>query len=65
MRTFTSEQTKWLEIIHDHVAANPSIEIDDFDYSPFAQNGGLGKLHMVFGENYARILEELSEAPAA
>jgi type I restriction enzyme R subunit len=62
---FTKEQIRWLEMIRDHIAANLSIETEDFDYSPFAQHGGLGKLHMIFGKNYAKILDELSEALVA
>lgn len=42
-----------------------AIEVDDFDYSPFAQAGGIGKLQMIFGKDYARMLDELSEAFAA
>jgi type I restriction enzyme, R subunit len=35
---------KWLiEMIRDHIAANLGIEPDDFEYAPFAQEGGLGQ----------------------
>jgi type I restriction enzyme R subunit len=37
---FTPEQLKWLEMIRDHIAANLGIEPDDFEYAPFAQQGG-------------------------
>ena len=30
-------------MIRDHVAASLEIEVDDFDYTPFAEEGGLGK----------------------
>jgi type I restriction enzyme R subunit len=30
-------------MIRDHIAANLGIEAEDFDYAPFAQEGGLGK----------------------
>ena len=62
---FTPEQIKWLEMIRDHVAANLSIGIDDFDYAPFAQKGGLGKVHKVFGDEVNTILEELNGVLAA
>ena len=37
--TFTPEQRQWLEDIRDHIAANLQIEVDDFDYVPFARRG--------------------------
>jgi len=60
-RRFTDEQRHWLELIRDHIAANLSIEMDDFDYAPFAQRGGLGKAHQVFGEELAAVLSQLTE----
>jgi len=62
---FTDEQRRWLEMIRDHIAANVSIEAEDFDYAPFAQQGGLGKVHEVFGDKLNVILEELNETLAA
>ncbi len=62
---FTAEQRRWLEMISDHIAANLSIEADDFDFAPFAQEGGLGKVHQVFGDELNKILEELNGALAA
>ena len=32
-------------MIRDHIAANLGIEPDDFEYAPFSQHGGLGKVH--------------------
>ena len=37
----TAEQVRWLEIMRDHIAANPGIEPDEFNYAPFVQAGGL------------------------
>ncbi len=48
--SFSAEQIVWLELIRDHIATSLSIEPDDFDYSPFSQRGGLGKVHQLFGE---------------
>ena len=61
----TPEQIHWLEIIRDHIAANLSIDTEDFDYAPFAQEGGLGKVHQVFGEKLNKIIEELNGTLAA
>jgi type I restriction enzyme, R subunit len=62
---FTPEQMKWLEMIRDHIAANLSIEPDDFEYAPFSQQGGLGKVHQLFGDKLNAIIEELNESLAA
>ncbi|MGH8115368.1 MAG: type I restriction-modification enzyme R subunit C-terminal domain-containing protein, partial [Rhodanobacteraceae bacterium] len=62
---FTAEQRAWLELIRDHIATSLNIEPDDFDYSPFRQRGGLGKVHQLFGEQLPGLLDELNEALAA
>ena len=64
-RKFTDEQRHWLEMIRDHVAANLVVEPDDFEYAPFAQEGGLGKVHQLFGTELNKIIEELNGALAA
>jgi type I restriction enzyme R subunit len=62
---FTPEQMKWLEMIRDHIAANLGIEPNDFEYAPFTQHGGLGKVHQLFGDKLNSIIEELNEMLAA
>lgn len=62
---FTPEQLKWLEMIRDHIAANLGIEPDDFEYAPFSQHGGLGKVHQLFGDKLNAMIEELNETLAA
>ena len=52
-------------MIRDHIAANLSIEPDDFELSPFMQEGGLGKVHQIFGNKLNTIIEELNETLAA
>ena len=64
-KKFTDEQRRWLEMIRDHIAANLSIEKDDFDYAPFAQEGGIGKVYQVFGDELNQIIEELNGTLAA
>jgi len=64
-KKFTAEQRRWLEMIRDHIAANLSIDANDFDYAPFAQQGGLGKVHQVFGDELNKIIEELNGVLAA
>ncbi|MBI4006734.1 MAG: DEAD/DEAH box helicase family protein [Gammaproteobacteria bacterium] len=62
---FTEEQLHWLHMIRDHIAANLSIEPEDFELPPFTQEGGLGKVHQLFGDKLNTIIEELNETLAA
>ncbi len=62
---FTKEQQHWLEMIRDHIAANLGIEIDDFEYAPFNTEGGLGKVHQLFGAELPKVIEELNRELAA
>jgi type I restriction enzyme R subunit len=62
---FTQEQQHWLEMIRDHIAANLGIEIDDFEYAPFNTQGGLGKVHQLFGAELPKVIEELNRELAA
>jgi type I restriction enzyme R subunit len=64
-KKFTPDQRRWLEMIRDHIAANLGIDPSDFDYAPFAQDGGLGKVHQLFGSDLNRIIDELNGALAA
>lgn len=62
---FSPEQIHWLEMIRDHIAANLGIEIDDFEYAPFNTEGGLGKVHQLFGAELPKVIEELNRELAA
>jgi len=64
-RTFTEEQRRWLEWIRDHIVASYTIELDAFDYAPFAQHGGLGRFYQLFGSDWRTLLDELNEVLAA
>lgn len=64
-KKFTEEQRRWLEMIRDHIAANLGIDPADFDYAPFAQEGGLGKVHQLFGSDLNKIIDELNGTLAA
>ena len=64
-KPFTQEQQHWLEMIRDHIAANLGIEIDDFEYAPFNAQGGLGKVHQLFGAELPKVIEELNRELAA
>jgi type I restriction enzyme, R subunit len=62
---FTREQLHWLEMIRDHIAANLGIEIEDFEYAPFNTEGGLGKVHQLFGAELPKVIGELNRELAA
>ena len=64
-KKFDEEQVLWLGMIKDHIAGNLSIDTDDFEYAPFSQEGGLGKVYQLFGDELNDILYELNEALAA
>ena len=64
-KPFTEDQIKWLTMIRDHIAANLGIEADDFELSPFAQEGGIGKVHQLFGAELPVVLEALNKELAA
>lgn len=64
-KTFTQEQERWLTLIRDHIANSLEIQPDDFDYTPFAEEGGLGAARKVFGDELREILGNLNEALAA
>ncbi len=63
-RDFTNEQLQWLEAIKDHIAGSVSIDPGDLQYAPFAQRGGIGRAHALFGDGLAPLLEELNLALA-
>ena len=60
LRQFTDEQVRWLESIRDHIAGSVSMDMGDFEYAPFSQQGGLGKAYELFGDDLPDLLEELN-----
>lgn len=64
-KKFTPEQMDWLVKIKDHIASSLAIEKDDFDLSPFYEEGGLIKAYKVFGNDMDKILTELNEVLVA
>jgi type I restriction enzyme, R subunit len=64
-RDFSQEQLRWLERIRDHIATSLAITPEDFEYTPFAEEGGLGKATQVLGDDLPGILDALSEVLAA
>ncbi len=59
-RAFTAEQVQWLEAIRDNIAESVEMELNDFEYVPFNQWGGLHRAHTLFGDELPQILDELN-----
>ena len=62
---FTPEQTEWLRLMKDHIAASCCITRSDFDYAGLAEQGGLQKAWSVFGPQLDELMGELNEALVA
>ena len=62
---FTVEQLQWLTWMKDNIAGELEVSADSFDYTPFAEHGGIGKATLVFGDRLGPLMEELTEALAA
>ena len=64
-RSFSEEQLRWLELIRDQIVVDLEVRMEDLDEPPFAQQGGLGKVYALFGEELGAIVAELNEVVAA
>ena len=64
-RKYTEEQKKWLDRIQEHLKANLSIDMGDFEVVPiFTENGGWGHANHTFGHQLIQMLKDLNEAIA-
>jgi type I restriction enzyme, R subunit len=63
--TFTDEQRQWLIWMKENIAAEMGITAKSFEYTPFAEHGGIGKAVQIFGDQLTPITDELTEALAA
>lgn len=59
--SFTQDQTEWLRLIKDHIAASAGIDRDDFDYNPFADKGGLQKAWGLFENELDTVINEMNQ----
>jgi type I restriction enzyme R subunit len=63
---YTPEQTQWLELIRDHIAANAAIEPNDFQDIPnLSSRGGLIRARTVFGGDLGPLLDDMNKALVA
>lgn len=64
-KRFSAEQQRWLEMMRDHVATSIEMEIEDFDLTPFANEGGLARAAQLFGNDLRSVVRDLNEGLAA
>ena len=57
---FTDAQTAWLQLIRDHIMTSCCFERDDLNFAPFDAQGGLGKMHQLFGDQMDALIDELN-----
>ena len=62
---FNEEQMSWLRMIRDHIISSFHMERDDLEMAPFDAQGGMGRMHQLFGERMDAVIGELNEALAA
>ena len=62
---FSEEQMEWLRMMKDTIARSIHLDREDFDLSPFAEKGGLGKCWKLFGDRTFPLIDELNEYLAA
>ncbi len=63
--SFTEEQRQWLTWMKENIAAEMGITAESFEYTPFAEHGGIGKAVQIFGDHLTPITDELTETLAA
>ena len=57
---FTPDQLAWLNKIKDQIAQNAEMTVEDFNYIPFNQEGGLLKARELFGKELEPLIKELN-----
>jgi len=62
---FTEIQLQWLTWMKENIATELGISPDSFEYTPFAEHGGIGKAIQVFGERLSPLMDELTKVLAA
>jgi len=63
--TFTVEQMQWLTWMKENISSELGITSESFDYTPFAEHGGVGKAAHVFGDRLTSLMSELTAVLAA
>ncbi len=58
---FTPEQVNWLQLIQECIATSLGFQINDFEFTPFAQRGGVARAMQLFGDDLDDMLTDLTE----
>jgi len=61
---FNEEQMEWLRMIRDHIISSFHMERDDLEMAPFDAQGGMGRMHQLFGDQMDAVIGELNEVLA-
>ncbi len=59
-KQFTPDQLAWLNKIKEQIAQNAEMTVEDFEYTPFNQEGGLLKATELFGKELQPMINELN-----
>ena len=62
---FTEAQMAWLHLLRDHIATSVHVDRDDLELGSMGQQGGLARMHQLFGNDMDGVLDELNETLAA
>jgi type I restriction enzyme R subunit len=57
---FDTAQLEWLALIKEQIAQNAEMMIEDFDYAPFTQQGGVLKAKQLFGDKLDNVVNDLN-----
>jgi type I restriction enzyme, R subunit len=61
-KKFTEEQLEWLHMIKNHISTSLSIDMEDFELSPFYGRGGTFRVYQLFGDDLKNIIDEINAA---
>jgi type I restriction enzyme, R subunit len=62
---FTEDQLRWLTWMKESIATDMGIRADSFEYTPYAEHGGIGRAVQVFGDKLTPLIDELTQVLAA
>jgi type I restriction enzyme R subunit len=62
---FSEEQMAWLRQLRDFIAQSVHLDRDDLELGTLGQQGGLARMHQLFGADMDGIIDELNEMLAA
>ncbi len=64
-KNFTPEQVNWLKWIQEYITTSLGFQTSDFEYTPFAQRGGVARAYQLFGDELEDMLKDITETLVA